>query len=82
MAEAAVKIAFEGIRAAAAILGAFPYEKAAASLRKQMDEAWYVDPTTMIQPGTEENLKRKLQLLDAAATFMREWEAVKEEVLK
>ena len=77
-----VKIAFECIRAAAAILCEFPYDKAAASLREQMDSAWDRDPTTMIERAMKEDFDLKLQLLDAAAAFVRKWEEVKELALK
>ena len=73
-----VKIAFEGIRNAAAILSAFPYDKAAASLREQINAAWDHDPTSMMECAMKEDFDLKLRLLDTAAAFVREWEEVRE----
>lgn len=78
---AAVKHAFDMIGTAATLLGAFPYAEAAASLRRQKDAAYYINPTVIIGAGAFEDLNRKIRLLDAAAAFAREWDAVKAEAL-
>lgn len=76
-----VKLAYDLIRSAATLLSAFPYAEAATSLRRQEEMAWFTNPTMMIAPGAVDDLKRKLRLLDAAAAFVAEWEAVKAEAL-
>lgn len=76
-----VELAFGMIRSAATLLSAFPFGEAAASLRRQEEMSYLTDPT-LAQNTDREDLKRKLRLLDAAASFIREWDAVKVEALK
>ncbi len=75
-AQQTIDMAFGMIRTAATLLSAFPYGEAAASLRRQEDSAWLTDPTMMLYHDRDD-LNRKLRLLDAAANFLLEWEAVK-----
>lgn len=75
-----VAMAFDLIRSAAMLLTMFPYREAAADLRRQEDMAWFTNPTLMQRHG-KDDLRRKLRLLDAAAAFVAEWEAVKAEAL-
>ena len=51
----------------------------ADALRRSSDAAWYLDPTTMIRPGTVDDIARKQRLLRAAADFVREVGAIEEE---
>lgn len=75
-----VEFAFGLIKSAAELLSVFPYQEAADSLRRQETAAWMFDPTTMLYHDRND-LERKLRLLDAAADFIREWDAVKAEAL-
>lgn len=75
-----IDMAFGMIKSAATMLSAFPYGEAAASLRRQENDAWFTDPTMMLYHDRVD-LNRKLRLLDAAANFIREWDAVKAEAM-
>ena len=75
-----VEIAFEGIRAAAILLSPFPYAEAVKRLREQVNASFYTDPT-LVKEMDNEDLKRKIRLLEAAAHFVSEFDAVRDEAL-
>lgn len=64
---ARVRLAMDLIGSAGNLLTMFPFAEAAAGLRRQMDAAWYTDPTAMLRGRA--NLESQLRLLDAAAAY-------------
>ena len=75
----AVEMAFELIGSAARILSTTDYAELAAQIRRGEDLAWFTHPTLMLYHDRND-LARKLRLLDAAAKFRAEFEAVGAEV--
>jgi len=80
-ADQAVLAAFDLIKRAAEMLQAFPYADAAETLRRQIQQSVAIDPTKPPSRADTDDMNRKLRLLDAAAEFVDEWEAVKRDAL-
>lgn len=76
-----VEFAFDTIKTAATLLSVFPYAKAAESLRHQEDINWFTNPTLM-RDHDPDNLRFKLRLLDAAANFIQEYNAIGVEFMR
>ena len=64
-----VKPAFDAIGFAALILDSFDYTDLRESMRRQLDRAYYVDPTLALRVHADKEWDAKMRLLDAAAAF-------------
>lgn len=86
-AEERVEFAYNSIKTAAGLLHTAEvvlestYAEMALSLRRQEDVAWFLDPTTMMQPGVKEDLERKIRLLNITAKFLKGWNEVRTQAL-
>ena len=64
-----VKLAFDAIGFAAQVLDAVDYAEAAQSLERQLDNAYFLDPTLAMRVNADKTWDSKMRLLRAAAAF-------------